>query len=349
VVLGRLNNMKNRDSKIIKGFKKIHFLFKNKKFHSKRIALKKIKEHAKTNKRIDGMKKFIKFYIKYKKSIIKKTFTRIRKYINKNKKIESTKKFYNYLANKFKFNKKNTFRVLRKYIYSIKKTESTGKIYNFIIKIIIYHKKSIINNLKNFSCYKKKLQDKNNKVNDKNTNVNSISSSINNNYNIDSNELNSNNYIKKNAGKKFLNNQIDSTTYSVRIQPTNSINITTPSPKESSFFTLANNKTPKKKSKKLEDLFDDSCNPWTINIEKWEVNQTENDSFYQSKNNNNNLRKKNKSNGLLTFSKTSQKISTESSINGNSIQQDEKCIPNINGSEIKSFDQNKEGERKKRK
>ena len=192
MVLGRLNNMKNRDSRIIKGFKKIHFLFKNSKFHSKRIALKKIKEYVKSNKRIEGMKKFIKFYKKNKKSIIKKAFIRIRKYINKNKKIESTKKFYNYLANKFKFNKKITFRVLRKYIYSIKKMESIGKIYNFIIKIVNYHKKSIINNLKNFSCYKKKLQDKNNKVNDKNTNVNSISSSINNNYNIDSNELNSN-------------------------------------------------------------------------------------------------------------------------------------------------------------
>ena len=325
MVLGRLNNMKNRDSRIIKGFKKIHFLFKNSKFHSKRIALKKIKEYVKSNKRIEGMKKFIKFYKKYKKSIIKKAFTRIRKYINKNKKIESTKKFYNYLANKFKFNKKITFRVLRKYIYSIKKMESIGKIYNFIIKIVNYHKKSIINNLKNFSCYKKKLQDKNNKVNDKNTNANSISSSINNNYNIDLNELNSNNYIKKSTGKKFLNNQIDSTTYSVKIQPTNSINLIASSPKENSCFTLAKNK-----KNKLEELFDDSCNPWTINIENWEVNQ-----------------KNSKSNGLLTYNKSNQKLTPESSINGKWIQKDEKWTPNINGGKIESFYQNKEGERKK--
>ena len=173
--------------------------------------------------------------------------------------------------------------------------------------------------------------------------MNSISSSINNNYNIDSNELNSNNYIKKNSGKKFLNNQIDSTTYSVKIQPTNSINLITSSPKENSYFTLAKNK-----KNKLEELFDDSCNPWTINIENWEVNQTENDSFYQSKNSEKILTEKNsKSNGLLTYTKSNQKLTPESSINGKWIQKDEKWTPNINGGKIESFYQNKEGERKK--
>ena len=348
MVLGRLNNIKNRDSRITRGFKKMHFLFKNSKFHSKRFALKKIKEYIKTNKKIDGLKKFIKFYIKYKKSKIKKAFSRIRKYINKNKKIERTKKIYNYLANKIKFNKKNTFRILRKYIYSIKKIENTGKIYIFLVKIINYHKKSAFNKLKFFSNYKKRLQDKNNKVKNKNTNVNSISTNIiNSSNNINSNELNSNNNITKNIGKKFLNNQIDSTTYSVRIQPTNSINLIASSPKENSCFTLAKNK-----KNKLEELFDDNCNPWTINIENWEVNQSENDSFYQSKNNEKIVTEKNsKSNGLITYTytKRNQKKTPESTINGKWIQKDEKWIPNVNGGKIESIYQNKESERKKSK
>ena len=348
MVLGRLNNIKNRDSRITRGFKKINFLFKNSKFHSKRFALKKIKEYIKTNKRIDGMKKFIKFYIKYKKSKIKKAFTRIRKYINKNKKIERTKKIYNYLANKIKFNKKYTFRILRKYIYSIKKMENTGKLYKFLIKIINYHKKSAFNKLKNFSNYKKRLQDNNNKLKNKNTNVNSISTNIiNNSNNISSNELSSNNNITKNKGKKFLNNQIDSTTYSVRIQPTNSINLIASSPKENSCFTLSKNK-----KNKLEELFDDSCNPWTINIENWVVNQSENDSFYQSKINEKNVTKKNSnSNGLTTYTytKSNQKITPENTVNGKWIQKDEKWIPNVNGGKIESIYQNKEGERKKSK
>ena len=351
MVLGRLNNMKNREARITKGFKKIHLLYKNSKFRSKKMALKKIKDYVKINKRTEGIKKIINLYIKYKKSKIKKAFAKIRKYFNKNKRIERIINFYNYLKIKIKFNKKYTFRVFKNYVYSIKKRDNAKKIYNFLVKIVKYHKKATINKLKHFSNNKKQLQN-NNKISYKNTNVISISSNKqnnNNNNNINLNELNSNNNVNKSIGKKFLNNQIDSTTYSIRIQPTNNIHIITSSPKESSCFTLINKKSSKSKTKKLEDLFDDSCNPWTINIEKWEVNQTENDSFYQSKNNNNNLRKKNKSNGLLTFSKTSQKISTESSINGNLIQQDEKCIPNINGREIESFNQNKEGERKKRK
>ena len=352
MVLGRLNNMKNRDSRITSGFKKIHLLCKKSKFRSKKIAFKKIKDYVKINKRNEGIKKIIKLYIKYNKSDIKKAFAKIKKYFNKNKKIERKIKFYNYLINKIKFNKKYTFRVFKNYINSIKKRENTEKIYNFLVKLVKCHKKNTINKLKHFSNNKKQLQDIN-KMSDKNTNAISISSNKQNNNNINSKEFNSNNNINRNnsksIGKKFLNNQIDSTTYSVRIQPTNSINITTPSPKESSFFTLANNKTPKKKSKKLEDLFDDSCNPWTINIESWEVNQTENDSFYQSKNNENILSEKNKSNGLSTFSKINQKKSPENSINGKWIQQDEKWIPNINDNKIESFHQNKESERKKSK
>ena len=341
MVLGRLNNMKNRDSRIINGFKKIHFLFKKSKFRSKKIALKKIKEYAKTKKRIDGIKKFIRFYIKNKKSKIKKAFSKIRKYINKSKKIESTKIIYNYLINKTKFNKKNAFSVYKKYVYSIKKRENTEKIYSLLFKMVKYHKKITFNKLKNFSNNQKKLQDKNRNISLKSSNINS-------NNNNNSNELNSNNNINKIQGKKFLNNQIDSTTYSIRIQPTNSINLNVSSPKENSCFTLTNNK-----ANKLEELFEDSCDPWTINIENWEVNLTENDSFYQSKNNGKILSEKNdkslKSNGLMDFSKNNQKILPESSINGRWIKQDEKWIPNINGGKIESFYQNKESEIKKTK
>jgi len=59
----------------------------------------------------------------------------------------------------------------------------------------------------------------------------------------------------------------------------NSINLNVSSPKENSCFTLTNNKATKDKTNQIEDLFEDSCEPWTINIENWEVNQTENDSF----------------------------------------------------------------------
>ena len=246
-VLGRINNLKNRDSRIINGFKKIYFLCKNLNFRSKKIAFKKIKNKAKTNKRIDGMKKLMKFYIKNKNLKIKKALAKIKKYVNKNKKIESIKKIYNYLVNKIYSSKKNTFKIFTKYAYSIKKIENTEKIYNFLVKMVNNHKKNAINKLKQFSNNKKKCQLQNNKANDKNINVISTSSNKSNN-NINSIELNSKNNIQKSIGKKFLNNQIDYTTYSVRIQPTNNIGIIASSPRENSCFTLTNNKAPKMNS-----------------------------------------------------------------------------------------------------
>ena len=95
---------------------------------------------------------------------------------------------------------------------------------------------------------------------------------------------------KKNTASKWLNNnKIDNTTYNFKIESNNQRKIIAPSPRDFISFTLNTNNKEKKSVEKYDnndnnDNKENDDDIWTINVEKWEANQTIDDSFYKTKN-----------------------------------------------------------------
>ena len=99
----------------------------------------------------------------------------------------------------------------------------------------------------------------------------------------------------------------------------------------------------------LDIISNDSEKIWTISAEKWEVNQTDDDSFYQSKNNNDSINEDEneneneneyniyKNNDSLRISRESQLIYNENNENEKWTQKEEQWIVDNNIDSIWNF------------
>ena len=113
-------------------------------------------------------------------------------------------------------------------------------------------------------------------------------------------------------------------------------------------FTLINSKRENRLSI-LDIISNDSEKIWTISAEKWEVNQTDDDSFYQSKNNNDSINEDEneneneneyniyKNNDSLRISRESQLIYNENNENEKWTQKEEQWIVDNNIDRLESF------------
>ena len=113
-------------------------------------------------------------------------------------------------------------------------------------------------------------------------------------------------------------------------------------------FTLINSQRENRLSI-LDIIPDDTEKIWTISAEKWEVNQTDDDSFYQSKNNNDSINEDEneneneneyniyKNNDSLRISRESQLIYNENNENEKWTQKEEQWIVDNNIDRLESF------------
>ena len=169
-----------------------------------------------------------------------------------------------------------------KVFIKIKKFSEKNKIiheYNIISKIGNNNEKSIINN---------KLNKSNNSMfNNKNFINKSHDNIISNNINHNINKNNSSIFTKQNTAKKWLNNnKIDNTTFNFKIDSNYQRKIISPQ-KDFISFTISTNRMDKKPNSNCENKeIENDDEIWTINVEKWEANQSINDSFYKKKNDN---------------------------------------------------------------
>ena len=112
-------------------------------------------------------------------------------------------------------------------------------------------------------------------------------------------------------------------------------------------FTLINSKRENRLSI-LDIIPDDNDKIWTISAEKWEVNQTDNDSFYQSKNNDDSINEDededeneyniDRNNESLRISRENQLIYNENNnIDEKWTQKEEQWIVDNNNDRLESF------------
>ena len=176
---------------------------------------------------------------------------------------------------------------------------------------------------------------------------NSKDSKTSNNKSSKSNPFTITNLSKIKAGNRWSNNKIESTANNIQI---NSVNNNTISSSAMNYisFTLINSQRENRLSI-LDIIPNDTEKIWTICSEKWEVNQTDDDSFYQNKNDNDlinedededenedeyNLFKINES---LRISRESQLIYNEKNENEKWTQKEEQWIVDNNNDRLESF------------
>jgi hypothetical protein len=155
------------------------------------------------------------------------------------------------------------------------------------------------------------------------------------------------NLSKKKTGNRWSNNKIESTANNIQINSVNNNNnVISSSAMNYISFTLINSKRENRLSI-LDIISNDSEKIWTISAEKWEVNQTDDDSFYQSKNNNDSINEDEneneneynlyKNNDSLRISRESQLIYNENNENEKWTQKEEQWIVDNNNDRLESF------------
>ena len=157
------------------------------------------------------------------------------------------------------------------------------------------------------------------------------------------------NLSKKKTGNRWSNNKIESTANNIQINSVNNNNnVISSSAMNYISFTLINSKRENRLSI-LDIISNDSEKIWTISAEKWEVNQTDDDSFYQSKNNNDSINEDEneneneneyniyKNNDSLRISRESQLIYNENNENEKWTQKEEQWIVDNNIDRLESF------------
>ena len=153
------------------------------------------------------------------------------------------------------------------------------------------------------------------------------------------------NLSKKKTGNRWSNNKIESTANNIQINSVNNNNnVISSSAMNYISFTLINSKRENRLSI-LDIISNDSEKIWTISAEKWEVNQTDDDSFYQSKNNNDSINEDEneneyniyKNNDSLRISRESQLIYNENNENEKWTQKEEQWMVDNNIDRLESF------------
>ena len=308
------------NNKKIEGCKNIFdYLIKKNNLNNQNI-LDKFKSYINENKKIESIERINIFFNNKEEKEIKNAFFKLKYFSNVKKKFKSIEILYNYLIckllnikvyvlnniihyinerNNYYIRKEKQFEFLEQVIYKIiiynkikamemikifvEKNKKIKK-YNTNIKKEEYKEKNILNNKLNKSTTTNIIINKSNVINKSQDNI--ISSST----HITLNSKSSSYLSKQNTVKKWINNnKIDNTTFSFKIDSkNNNKNNFEPSTKNFMSFTLSTNKN--EKTEKKSDIVDNNLDNekedeiWTINVEKWEVNQTIDDSFYKNKN-----------------------------------------------------------------
>jgi hypothetical protein len=155
------------------------------------------------------------------------------------------------------------------------------------------------------------------------------------------------NLSKKKTGNRWSNNKIESTANNIQINSVNNNNnVISSSAMNYISFTLINSQRENRLSI-LDIIPDDNEKIWTISAEKWEVDQTDNDSFYQSKSNDDSINEDEdeneneyniyKNNEPLKISRESQLIYNENNENEKWTQKEEQWIVDNNDDRLESF------------
>jgi hypothetical protein len=183
-----------------------------------------------------------------------------------------------------------------------------------------------------------------NNINNKNNSKDSKASNI---KNKNSNPFTITNLSKTKSGNRWSNNKIESTTNNIQIKSVNNNNNAISSSAMNYIsFTLINSQRENRLSI-LDIIPDDNEKIWTISAEKWEVDQTDNDSFYQSKSNDDSINEDEdeneneyniyKNNEPLKISRESQLIYNENNENEKWTQKEEQWIVDNNDDRLESF------------
>ena len=283
-------------NKKIEGIKLIYNLYNKNSIKGKKFAFRNLKIYIKKLKYNQICKIFNCLIIKKQNKF---AFNNLRILSNKLKGIENINNI---------FNKKKIIQNINVFNYLVNNDDFIIKkhyinyLVTIIYKFLLYNKGITFQRIKYFSEKKgnfyisknREYKDKliiNNKLN-KNITINNFNYINKSQDNIKSNNSSISFYSKKtsyigkaNTSKKWTNNKrINNTNFNFRIE-SKSRKIISPSPKDFISFSIPNNKEIKKKSK-LQYNIDDNQNDeniWTINVEKWEINETVDDSFYNIK------------------------------------------------------------------
>jgi hypothetical protein len=186
-------------------------------------------------------------------------------------------------------------------------------------------------------------------------NINSINNSkdskTSNIKNKNSNPFTITNLSQTKSGDRWSNNKIEQTTNNIQIKSlNNNNNAISSSTMNYISFTLINSQRENRLSI-LDIIPDDTEKIWTISAEKWEVNQADNDSFYQSKNNDDSINEDenededkdeneyniNKNNESLRISRENQLNYNENNTDEKWTQKEEQWIVDNNNDRLESF------------
>ena len=266
----RLEKMKSKGIIILIDLlnKKRNILIKN--------IIHKIRNKILWYKIIEGFDKISGIFNKRKNELNSYFINKFKEYDDYIIKIHSLDYLEKILYKIFLFNKGIILGIIKNF------SEKNIQKYNSNNKIGVYNEKNILNNKLNKSNVYN-INNNNNKYTYVNKSQDNIISSC---TTVTLSSKNSSNFGKTNIAKRWLsNNKLDNTNFNFKIESNNQRKIIKPSIKDSISFTISKNNIDKK-SEEIDESDTEKYNDeeiWTINVEKWEVNQAINDSFYQSK------------------------------------------------------------------
>lgn len=266
----RLEKMKSKGIIILIDLlnKKRNILIKN--------IIHKIRNKILWYKIIEGFDKISGIFNKRKNELNSYFINKFKEYDDYIIKIHSLDYLEKILYKIFLFNKGIILGIIKNF------SEKNIQKYNSNKKIGVYNEKNILNNKLNKSNVYN-INNNNNKYTYVNKSQDNIISSC---TTVTLSSKNSSNFGKTNIAKRWLsNNKLDNTNFNFKIESNNQRKIIKPSIKDSISFTISKNNIDKK-SEEIDESDTEKYNDeeiWTINVEKWEVNQAINDSFYQSK------------------------------------------------------------------
>ena len=367
----------SNSKKVLQSLEILNYVLTNKiiviKIHCLNIIIKYI-----VNKKKEFYLNEIEIIILQRRFIqAKDAFNLIRQKVNYLKIIDAIERVNSIYLNKKYHQSFDIFNILKTHYSKIKIINGIELFERIIYRIILTTERNVMKLIKNLVKSRKKeinrAKNKKKKADNKKINSSSKNSSNHINKNKESPALikntnriynnkesktsniknnNSNPFTITNLSKtkkvnRWSNNKIESTTNNIQIKSVNNNNNAISSSAMNYIsFTLINSQRENRLSI-LDIIPDDNEKIWTISAEKWEVDQTDNDSFYQSKSNDDSINEDEdeneneyniyKNNEPLKISRESQLIYNENNENEKWTQKEEQWIVDNNDDRLESF------------